>query len=296
MNEQKEEPRPERDKKADLELPKMDLDTFQEFQEGNLPAVGKNLLKRYVPNLSINILIFFLGFACFGLLFSLIQSSKKALPEIDLTPGAVVPAVSAAELPTSTPAVVSVVATPTPVVIVAAAAEPVYARESHIVNMLEGLTSSMEVVVLKLLEEGAKTPVPGYETNPTPIFITPSAPAVMATVEAPAAPVLPEVLSIWEDGNCWAPPSTQVLNLCGASAGDGYVIRWRNVHGDSEGPRIPDADYLAVRSTGDKLLWAGVHPATGESVTINYWSGGHTLAVHAAGRLLFRIDRNHRVQ
>ena len=103
-------------------------------------------------------------------------------------------------------------------------------------------------------------------------------------------------LSIWEDGNCWTPPDTQVLQLCGAAAGDGYVIRWLGVQGDSRGPEIPDSDYLAGRAGGhDRLVWAGHHPATGEHVSVNYWAGGHVLAVHAAGRLLFRIDRNHQV-
>ena len=103
-------------------------------------------------------------------------------------------------------------------------------------------------------------------------------------------------LSVWEDGNCWAPPDISALNLCGAAAGDGYVVRWIGVHGDSRGPDIPDSDYLAVRGGGDRLIWSGHHPATGEAVTINYWAGGHVLAVHVAGRLLFRIDRLHNVK
>ena len=104
------------------------------------------------------------------------------------------------------------------------------------------------------------------------------------------------VLSVWEDGGCWTPADARVLHLCGADAGDGYVIRWIGVHGDSRGPEIPDADWLAVRGGGDRLVWSGHHPATGEAVSVTYWSGGHVLAVHVAGRLEFRIDRAHRVQ
>ena len=118
----------------------------------------------------------------------------------------------------------------------------------------------------------------------------------------PAAVVVPPTatptpaLSVWEDGTCWTPADMQVLALCGADAGDGYVVRWIGVHGDSRGPEIPDADWLAVRGGGDRLVWSGHHPATGELVTVNYWSGGHTLAVHAAGRMLVRIDREHGVK
>ena len=113
--------------------------------------------------------------------------------------------------------------------------------------------------------------------------------------DAVAATTEPQ-LSIWEDGGgCWTPADISVLHLCGADAGDGYVIRWIGVAGDSRGPEIPDSDYLAVRGEGDQLVWAGNHPATGEAVTVTYWAAGHVLAVHAAGRLLFRIDRNHGV-
>ena len=101
------------------------------------------------------------------------------------------------------------------------------------------------------------------------------------------------VISVWEDGTCWTPGDARVLHLCGADAGDGYVIRWIGVPGDSRGPEIPDADWLAVRGGGDRLVWSGAHPATGEAVRVTYWSAGHVLAVHVGGRLEFRIDRNH---
>ena len=119
-----------------------------------------------------------------------------------------------------------------------------------------------------------------------------------STQDVVAAPTTtPEpALSIWEDGGeCWTPADISVLHLCGAEAGDGYVIRWIGLQGDSRGPEIPDSDYLAVRGRSDQLVWAGNHPATGEAVTVTYWAAGHVLAVHAAGRLLFRIDRNHGV-
>ena len=126
---------------------------------------------------------------------------------------------------------------------------------------------------------------------------TTSQPAVapVSAVEVQPTPEPPS-LAVWEDGTCWTPADMQVLALCGADPGDGYVIRWRGVHGDSRGPEIPDADYLAVRGGGDRLVWSGHHPATGEMVAVTYWSGGHVLAVHVAGRLLFLIDRLHRVQ
>ena len=104
------------------------------------------------------------------------------------------------------------------------------------------------------------------------------------------------VLSVWEDGTCWTAGDARALHLCGADAGDGYVIRWIGVAGDSRGPEIPDADWLAVRGGGDRLVWSGGHPATGEAVSVTYWSAGHVLAVHVAGRLEFRIDRHHGVK
>ena len=102
-------------------------------------------------------------------------------------------------------------------------------------------------------------------------------------------------ISVWEDGTCWTPATATVLHLCGADEADGYVVRWVGVAGDNPGPEIPDADYLATRSGGDRLVWSGVHPATGDAVTVDYWSGGHVLAVRSAGHLLFRIDRGHGV-
>ena len=114
----------------------------------------------------------------------------------------------------------------------------------------------------------------------------------VAGISTPVAPAI----FVWEEaGSCWTPKDAQALHLCGADAGDGYVIRWVGVAGDSRGPEIPDADWLATQGGGDRLVWSGVHPGTGEAVTVNYWARGHTLAVHAAGRLLFRIDRGHRV-
>ena len=35
--------------------------------------------------------------------------------------------------------------------------------------------------------------------------------------------------------------------------------------------------------------------ARADAVTIDYWAGGHVLAVRVAGSLLFRIDRRHEV-
>ena len=122
-------------------------------------------------------------------------------------------------------------------------------------------------------------------------------PGVVAPIEAESAPVptpAPSV-NVWEDGNCWTPGVATVLHLCGAAESDGYVIRWVGVSGDNTGPQIPDADWHAVRSTGDRLVWAGVHPVTGDAVTIDYWAGGHVLAVRVVGSLLFRIDRRHEV-
>ena len=133
---------------------------------------------------------------------------------------------------------------------------------------------------------GGQTPdvVEAFEAQPQDVGVEPT-----ATPEP--------VLSIWEDGGgCWTPSTASVLHLCGAAAGDGYVVRWAGVPGDNRGPEIPDSDWLAVRGGGDRLVWSGAHPATGEPVTVTYWSAGHVLAVHAAGRLLFRINRAHEVK
>ena len=146
------------------------------------------------------------------------------------------------------------------------------------------------LTALEYLTEDAYSRAHG--TGPT---ATQPAVAPVSAVEVQPTPKPPS-LAVWEDGTCWTPADMQVLALCGADPGDGYVIRWRGVHGDSRGPEIPDADYLAVRGGGDRLVWSGQHPATGELVAVTYWSGGHVLAVHVAGRLLFLIDRLHRVQ
>ena len=156
-------------------------------------------------------------------------------------------------------------------------------REQLTLNLLARMERTLaerdaEIEMLRAGQPAAAAPVPAgdpAETKPTP--------------------ELPSMLNVWEDGNCWTSPDMQVMQLCGAAAGDGYVVRWLGVHGDSRGPEIPDSDYLAVRGGHDRLVWAGHHPATGEAVTVTYWSRGHVLAVHAAGRLLFRIDRNHQV-
>ena len=121
------------------------------------------------------------------------------------------------------------------------------------------------------------------------------APSNNVAVAVQPTPVPQRTLNVWEDGSCWVPDDMPVLMLCGAAESDGYVIRWRGVHGDSRGPEIPDADYMA-RSGVDELVWSGHHPATGEMVTVDYWAGGHVLAVKVAGKMLFRIDRNHKVQ
>ena len=117
-----------------------------------------------------------------------------------------------------------------------------------------------------------------------------------AAVGTPVPAAEQAAIYVWEEpGSCWTPKDAQALHLCGAAAGDGYVIRWVGVAGDSRGPEIPDADWLATRGGGDRLVWSGGHPGTGEAVTVNYWARGHVLVVHVGERLLFRIDRGHRV-
>ena len=159
-------------------------------------------------------------------------------------------------------------------------------HEKAILDQLVNLTVAVQHLTASVhdsntLNRGTQTEV--YQTSsvaePTPTPVPTPSP----------------VLNVWEDGTCWTPQDMQVLHLCGAAASDGYVIRWLGVHGDSEGPHIPDSDWLAVREGRDKLVWAGHHPATGEQVTVTYWAGGHVLAVHVAGRLHFRIDRYHSV-
>ena len=163
------------------------------------------------------------------------------------------------------------------------APQPDTSNDIYIMALLERLVVITDVLSMQLAEEQA-TDLPGYEPNP---------PAIVAVLATPAPTPTP-ALSVWEDGTCWTPADMQVLHLCGADAGDGYVIRWIGVHGDSRGPEIPDADWLAgQRAVAIGWCGAAIIRRRVRLVTVNYWSGGHTLAVHAAGRLLVRIDRNH---
>lgn len=164
-----------------------------------------------------------------------------------------------------------------------------------VITVLGNLAAEVEKLVClqdpACAQAGAQAPVAVPDSD-----LGMDTPTTVPEVEnGPDTAVSAMILSVWEDGSCWTPPDLQVLQLCGAAAGDGYVVRWLGVHGDGRGPEIPDSDWLATQGGGDRLVWAGPHPGSGELVTINYWSGGHVLAVHAAGRLLFRIDRNHSV-
>lgn len=239
------------------------------------PGLLRELLGQFKKHIATVIMVAITS-AGFGLLFNLINQARNTV-----TPYVTYPTPTAQAEPTAIPRPQQTAIQPLET-----------AGERIIMQNVQQLTTAVDSLAAEVHELTGNTN-PNTPENPGP-----TAPTIF-TVNAAPLPItqpLPPQLSIWEDGNCWTPAHTQVLHLCGADAGDGYVVRWNNVQGDSEGPRIPDADYLAVRSTGDQLLWAGQHPGTGEMVTINYWSGGHTLAVHAAGRLLFRIDRNHNVQ
>ena len=165
---------------------------------------------------------------------------------------------------------------PTPVAAVDAMA-PHDDEVARILDLAERLLEMTEAI-LRSDELEAQGPPVGTAVGLEPVTVAPTA--------MPA-------LSVWEDGTCWTPADMQVLHLCGAAAGDGYVVRWVGVDGDSRGPEIADADWLAVRGGGDRVVWAGSHPGTGEAVRLTYWASGHVLAVHVGGRLLFRIDRNH---
>ena len=123
-------------------------------------------------------------------------------------------------------------------------------------------------------------------------------PAVAGGETAEASGEAARAISVWEDGGgCWTAADTQVVHLCGAAESDGYVMRWVGVAGDNRGPEIPDAEWMAIHGRGgDEVVWQGAHPGTGDAVSVSYEAGGHALAVRVAGRLLFRIDRLHRVR
>ena len=196
-------------------------------------------------------------------------------------------------VPTTAPAAGQIQPAPADINRPAVQVVEVYAQETEadrrIMQILDQLTAAVGHLASEVHESsGVQAPPVGQ------------APDVGTAAAEGPLDIVPEirqrpVLSIWEDGNCWTPADMPVMQLCGAAEGDGYVIRWMSVAGDSRGPEIPDADWLAVRGKRDHLVWSGHHPATGELVTVNYWAAGHVLAMHAAGRLLFRIDRLHRV-
>ena len=99
----------------------------------------------------------------------------------------------------------------------------------------------------------------GIQAPQQPVVAVSGGPGVDTPIEPESAPVptpAPSV-SVWEDGNCWTPAVATVLHLCGASESDGYVIRWVGVPGDNTGPQIPDADWHAVRGTGDRHCVGG---------------------------------------
>ena len=200
---------------------------------------------------------------------------------------AAAPVAAASMTPT---AVVASAATPLATLAVGARVEAAAVEEmdaEQVLDLAERLLDMTEAILqrpeLEAQGPAVGTAVAGGET-------------AVAGSQEPVAGETAAVLSVWEDGTCWTPGDARVLHLCGADAGDGYVIRWIGVAGDSRGPEIPDADWLAVRGGGDRLVWSGGHPATGEAVTVTYWAGGHVLAVHVAGRLEFRIDRHHGVK
>lgn len=226
---------------------------------------------RYVLALSVPLVIATVG--------GFVLQQSRQLPVI----GDVVP------VPTWPPEVV-----PAPVQIVEVQAQETEA-DRIIMEKIRHLTTAVDNLAAEVAEQGG---VAGAAQKPVETIIDDSGTGIPSGVEThPVVPVaLPEpAISVWEDGTCWTPATVTVLHLCGADASDGYVIRWIGVHGDSTGPQIPDADWHAVRGTGDRLVWSGVHPATGDAVTVDYWAGGHVLAVRLAGRLLFRIDRGHGV-
>ena len=204
---------------------------------------------------------------------------------------AAAPVAAATMTPTAT---VASAATPLATMAVGArveAAAPVEMDAEQMLDLAERLLDMTEAILGRpeLEAQGpAETAVASGET-------------AVASGQVPVArgetAVAGPAIYVWEEkGSCRTPRDSQALHLCGADAGDGYVIRWVGVAGDSRGPEIPDADWLAARGGGDRLVWSGTHPGTGEAVTVNYWARGHVLVVHVAGRLAFRIDRLHRVQ
>ena len=192
-------------------------------------------------------------------------------------------------VPTWTPAPSQIKPAPTRPAVQIVEVQPQETEADRIIMEKIGrLTTAMEHLAAEVhAASGSQAPVTDAYGGPGV--------AVPAEATSAPAPTPAPAVSVWEDGSCWTPAVATVLHLCGASESDGYVIRWVGVQGDSRGPEVPDADWHAVRGTGDRLVWAGVHPGTGDAVTIDYWAGGHVLAVRVAGSLLFRIDRRHEV-
>ena len=195
-------------------------------------------------------------------------------------------------VPTWTPAPSQIQPAPTrPAVQIVEVVPQETEADRRIMGILDKLTVAMDNLAAEVHVAS------GSQASQQPVVAVSGGPDVVAPIESlnAHAPTPAPAVSVWEDGVCWTPAVATVLHLCGADASDGYVIRWVGVPGDSRGPEVPDADWHAVRGTGDRLVWAGVHPGTGDAVTIDYWAGGHVLAVRVAGSLLFRIDRRHEV-
>ena len=135
-----------------------------------------------------------------------------------------------------------------PTAIVASTATPggasfgLTSRRRFAVSMVEGRDQLLLNLLARIERQLAEAQAAEEKAMPPAAVVVPS-----TATPTPA-------LSVWEDGTCWTAADMQVLHLCGADAGDGYVIRWIGVSGDSRGPEIADADWLAVRGGGDRLV------------------------------------------
>jgi len=113
-----------------------------------------------------------------------------------------------------------------------------------------------------------------------------------------APPWADENLLVWEGEGCITPSNVPVAALCGARAGDGYVVRWIGAPGDSNAGRVADVDFMAVQPVVENatLIWSRPHWQTGELVAIHYLHRERALQLTRGGRPVYRIDRQHNYQ
>ena len=160
-----------------------------------------------------------------------------------------------------------------------------------ILDQLVQLTTGIEHLTASLydantLERGKQT----EESEAVHIAVIP------APEPSSSPPWADEHLLVWEGEGCITPPDVRIAHLCGARAGDGYVVRWVNAPGDNFAGRVADAAYMDAHAFGLEdatLLWSRPHPRTGQPVAIHYLQGDRALQLTISGLPVYRVDREH---